>query len=424
MKKSTSPKRHLFLTKNFILMLVMLVVIIMAVSAWFTFNKTVTADNISVKAASTEVAIAKAVRYTTLNGDTFEVVSDGPGEFKRSIDFDDVLLTKDCTGDGVSFIVPEFNVTNDFEMVRRDNGKDVNDNLQAGEALSDAYVREHEEDTDLIRYIQLEFYVRSKSKEVFANNASCLITRTEDDGHELSVVKYNRTASDGSVAVDKKSAYSSNLGDSGQGAINVDGLAGAVRVSLVGEACNSATQHWELSAEDNKYHVVTARGDNAPTAVSGSAVKQLLWIPRPDIKLTIPKAQGNLTDWSLSLDGSDTTHNYYKRNLGNNGVTKETDSTAVASSGTVTPANCVVSVPSLGSRRNVSTFPEDYTDKNNAPFTIQPVNLISEPYTQGNSETRSYYLYKYTMNVWIEGTDYEARRAMDGGEFRIELIFG
>lgn len=61
-----------------------------------------------------------------MDGDTFKVDSDGPGEFSDKISFDDVLLTKDCTGDGVSFIVPEFNVTNDFEMVRRENGKDVN----------------------------------------------------------------------------------------------------------------------------------------------------------------------------------------------------------------------------------------------------------------------------------------------------------
>ena len=41
-----------------------------------------------------------------------------------------------------------------------------------------------------------------------------------------------------------------------------------------------------------------------------------------------------------------------------------------------------------------------------------------------NRETTGYYVYKYTLNLWIEGEDAEARRSMNNGIFSLELDFG
>ena len=41
-----------------------------------------------------------------------------------------------------------------------------------------------------------------------------------------------------------------------------------------------------------------------------------------------------------------------------------------------------------------------------------------------NRETIGYYVYKYTLNIWIEGEDAEARRSMNNGVFSLELDFG
>ena len=151
MKTRTKPKRRLFLTKNFITMLVLLVVIIATISAWFTQHKEVTANNMSVKALSTEIDIAPCVKkwndpneswYDSTKED-FEVLTDGPGEFGESIIFDfstdenyDGKFTKDCTGDGENMYVPDFNITNDFDSVRVNGGKDVNTGIAGRDAIS------------------------------------------------------------------------------------------------------------------------------------------------------------------------------------------------------------------------------------------------------------------------------------------------
>ena len=41
-----------------------------------------------------------------------------------------------------------------------------------------------------------------------------------------------------------------------------------------------------------------------------------------------------------------------------------------------------------------------------------------------NRDTEGYYIYKLTLNIWIEGEDAEARRSMNKGLFDLELDFG
>lgn len=414
MKKSTSPKRHLFLTKNFILMLVMLVVIIMAVSAWFTVNKTVTAGDMTVKAASSEIMVAECIKRYDSNGD---VSADGPGVFQSDpLTFSGFVFTKDCTGDGETLILPQFNVSNDTESMRTGKGKDVNLNLTADDAKSnldaEKYARQNPNKEPIeFQYYKIEFYVRSKNRDVELTGNSRLVTTTEAAGHTLSTITFSK---DG-VDYNKKSAY---------GNFNVDGLAGAIRVSLIGEPCSSVTQNWAPNSE----------GSNAGTLNRGSVdstrlvpEKQILWYPRPDIYLHIDPREKNITDWELhtaagtvpenqlTAEESAITHvnSYYKPSgSGVELVDNDTDTKTKISSGTYQQSSGV-SVASLGNSVSISNYVDDGSQN------LQPVQLV----VNGDDITKkqSYYVTKYTMNVWIEGTDTEARRAMDGGAFDIIL---
>lgn len=404
MKNTTSHTRRLLLSKNFILMVVMLVVIIVAISAWFTVNKTVTANNIMVQAQSTEIDIAKCVKTYDSNHD---VVTDGPGVFDNILEFNDIpALTKDCTGDGTvkptanngyipNLIVPEFNVTKDYESVRTHSGKEVNENIKAADAVSDvdsatAKLKNPDAEAMEYQYIKREFYVRSKKSELRLSDNCQLLAKTEDDGGSLAI-----TLNTGNS---KKSAY---------GNFNVDGLVGAVRVALIGEACSQVNQTWQ----NNKLTATSATRLVPP-------VKQFLWNPRPDVKLNVNPSEGNITDWTLSTGvaaGDTYKHTFYERNSANNGVELVTidplhdnpvkDPKAAVSTGTYN------NIKSLGQTNiNISEFSN-----------FSPTSVIVDG--SNPSVTENYYVTKYTLLVWLEGTDSEARRAMDGGEFKLKLYF-
>ena len=434
MKTRTKPKRHLFLTKNFITMLVLLVVIIATISAWFTVNKTVTADSIMVKAVSTEIDIAECIKtYNTrdgngnlVDGEKAEgvVLSDGPGEFGDSLTFefpnDFGSFTKDCTGDGMDLIVPEFNITKDSESVRIHGGKEVNTNASAADArsnmFSEQYVREHpDQEAPEYQYVQLEFYVRSKNKDLYLRPESCLVASTEYGTDGTNGRPLSTTLNPGD---DKLSAY---------GSFNVDGLVGAMRVSLIGEACTTVNQTWQEVNNEVKLTATDVTSKRSPE-------KQILWIPRPDVYLNVNENTGNISNWSLitgvqpntTINRQNQTINvgtinyntntYYSKKTGGVELVEEqitqNSKTKVSSQSKAISNN--VSIPCLGSSVNITNF--TYSNQ------LQPVSLVVD---KNNTNVRdNYYVTKYTMKIWIEGTDAEARRAMDGGAFSISLYFG
>lgn len=262
MKKRTSLFRHLFLSKNFIMMLVMLVVIIVAVSAWFTVNRTVTANNICVEAKSTSVQIAKCMS------------DGGPGEFVEKIEFNGPFeFKKDCTGNGETLIVPKFNITKDYESVRRNGGKEVNEGASGTPAVC---FGNQTEDDPVYHYFEYEFYLRSNSPDIYLDESSILLSQSENDSRN------------------RRSVFNNSLTKSDYGN-NVDGLVGAIRVSLQAQACSNVTQNWEGS--DSAKTVTSANA----TLIGDSPERQVLWDPRPDVHLSIPV---NPTDeWSLTQNG-------------------------------------------------------------------------------------------------------------------------
>ena len=421
MAKNASPKKRLFIAKNLIMMLVLAVTITLAVFSWFTQHSSATANGINIRTKAVGIEIAKCIKGYNSDGD---VIRDGPGEFVSRLTLEDIPpLSKDCTGDGdwyretgendstvdiKTLIVPEFNVSNQSENVKQ-KGKEVNLNVQAAKALSNLdaedYHRKNEnKDIPEYQYIAVEFYVRSHSQELTLSSDSKLMARTEADGSSLQYPTYSLVVDEGppvvTKPVDKTSAY---------GGFNVDGLVGAMRVSLIAQPADEVTQTWSEDANP-KTHMYSVTSANSTL---GAPVKQMLWLPRPDVYLNIGST---LNDWTLDTgvtsdrhNGDSYKHTYYKRNSGDTGVTYvDNDTSAVVS--TISGSNVV-----LGQNINISRN------------LVHPVQNSEKSTLVVNSSNKTvsdnYYVTKYTMFIWIEGTDAEARRAMDGGQFDLELNF-
>lgn len=398
-----SPKRRFMIAKNLIMMLVFAVLIVLAVFSWFTSSSKATANGISIKSRTGGIDIAPCIK--TYNDDN-SVKTDGPGVFTDVLTVNNVYaFSKDCTGDGMNFIIPEFNVTNDFISAKK-TGKEVNVNQQASNAniynVVDAENGKLSGDEDTVYHvIQYEFYVRSKDANLNLGPESVMSSRTESDGHSLTATTSYEKKGD---TIDKKSAY---------GTFNVDGLVGAMRVSLSAQACSQINQTWENST-------LVTTGAGAPTHdIFENTVpeKQILWLPRPELFLDVKENTDSIDDWELrvvsnsddeSSDGYRSYHNTYYQTNENGGVTlvKDSDTKTKVSTGQTG------GIVSLGDTVPITQFSYDVTPVDEVVVNGANVN-VKEPY----------YVTKMTLNIWIEGTDAEARRAMDGGEFDLVLSF-
>jgi hypothetical protein len=352
MKKKQSLDRRLMISKNSILMLVVLVSVFLAIWAWFSSNQSATATGLSVstKTPNTlDIALVEKV-----DG---EEKSYKDTEFTSSINLDQQMsvvrtMITDVTSDGVNFIIPTTNQTNG---VRQVEGTTENNWTRAAKNSE---------------YLSIPIYVRSQTPEIYVSGSS----------------KLEATLKDANGDVENKS----DAGD-----FSRNGIAGAVRVSIV-----DMTKSIE---EDTTYN---------PTDTD--AVK-LLWIPRPDIYLD---TSGN--EWELkTLSANDiinkktNIHSYYQINNSEDKSSGVSSGTGVAKlevdpTDTNKPINVVAStygsgssIPTLGSNQEIATTSD----------------------VKWTSDDTTYYIYKFAVNIWIEGEDSEARRALNNGKFKLYLDF-
>ena len=340
--------------------------------------------NITVKAISSDTTIAECVKTEN---------SEGSGEFKESLNFNGQFnFVKDCTGNGDTLIVPEFNITKDFDSVRVHGGKDVNVN-QSGR-LAVRYGDQTEEEPEY-HYFQYEFYLRSKNRDLYLDTDSMLVSMTEVNGDNLFDPDPD----------EKKSAYGNNC----------DGLVGAIRVGLTANACTGVTQTWTGSG--NSKTVTSA------TSIIKGAERQLLWDPRPDVHLNITPEPGNISTWYLSQirDFSGYHNEFYQNKSNTQGLDLiQDDSKSVISTRMKTFNRHQVACLQSPVNINVFSAENDYDESGSSGGKIA---IAPDKAHTDQEEFEEYYITKYTMKVWIEGTDHEARRAMDGGEFKLVMQF-
>lgn len=410
MKKIAIGDRRFVITKNLIMMLVMLVVIFIAIFAWYTSSYAVTAETTSISAQAAdnvELALPVNGEFPVNNSEWKTEISFNASEYLKN-------LVKDVTSNGEQFVVPNFEAAKSLKDGRTVIPNDVwTEGLSSKVALSNGKPL----DDDQYNYISFDFYLRAKSKTINVNADSFLAA-----GSELGINK------DGEIADPpvKRALVGSNVyrcstyGDAegNANAFSSDAIIGAMRVSLVGTPVASVSGTTET--------------------LQGNEELKFVWLPRPDVYLD---TSDNQNDWRLytGIKPTDTNadktycHSFYygKTVEGTDvkkGLEKQTywDTAVKAPESYTKPANFYVSkvteqtdfsnfyIPTLGQSAEIA---------NNAPDSSAQITFTKDKQDDDRSTT-GYYVYKYTMNIWIEGEDAEARRSMNNGVFSLELDFG
>lgn len=428
MTKKTIGGKRLVMTKNLIMMLVMLVVIFVAIFAWYTSSYAVTAETNSISAKSAD-NVELAVPEKIGNVDVFPLSN---ASWKPEIDFSNSgylkNLVKDITSGGNQFVVPNFEAASGLKEGRKVIADDVwTDGLSSKEALTNTSAL----DDDQYNYISLDFYVRSKSKDINVTSESFLAAGSElgieEDG-TISETPAKKPLKGSNIY--RCSTYGAQSGTAN--AFSADAVVGAMRVSLVGgpvTAVNTSTRAETLANQNLRF----------------------LWLPRPDLYLSTDNnsnnwklytgikpsnntAQGGMSVAQINEIANQTyVHSFYEGNIVTGGVKKGltphtyNDTAVKTVDGAV--ANDIFKVSkitstdtSVGTTGYYPTLGQSANVANDAPESSKQIQFTRE---QGdNRDTTGYYVYKYTLNIWIEGEDAEARRSMNNGVFSLELDFG
>lgn len=450
MKKKTAGSRRFIITKNLIMMLVMLVVIFVAIFAWYSNVDSVTASEttISAKGAdNVELAVPQKVKVGDDTYDSFPVNND---DWDTEINFADSgylkNLVKDITSGGQQFVVPNFEAAKSLKDGRKVIANDVwTDGISSKEAL----LSESTVDDDQYNYISLDFYVRAKSPSINVTAESFLAAGSEmgyqdaehpspdnDDPNKRSEGAKPLVNPGSGATIYRTSSYGKAEGAAGS--FSSDAIIGAMRVSLVGAPVDGVTTSGGVTTE-TAYggHTVGPNSD----AWGDAAQLSFLWLPRPDIHLN---TSDNSDNWTLTtgiassgnLADETYCHSFYVGNTVDGTSVKKglthtiyydtaahtpSDTTGMTnpeyfyvSNGTTT-LSTNVSCPSLGRSAKVA---------DNAPDTSAQIQFTQGTGNKADNDTTGYYVYKYTLNIWIEGEDAEARRSMNDGVFTLEIDFG
>lgn len=443
MKKIAIGGKRFVITKNLIMMLVMLVVIFVAIFAWYTSNYAVTAEKSSISAqAADNVELALPTsdgKFPTSNDDWVSELDFAHSGYLKN-------LVKDITSNGKQFAVPTFEAAKGLKDGRKVIADDVwTDGLSSREALTNDSTL----DDDQYNYISFDFYIRSKQQNINVTGESFLAAGSEigyqDDEHKEEAAKPLKGSS-----IYRCSSYGAQ--ESTANAFSSDAIVGAMRVSLVGCLVDGVSSGVETTYNGGTWD---AKSD-----------LRFLWLPRPDIYLktddnsnnwrlfTGIKPTGNVAQDGLTADqvnelaNQTYCHSFYEgeyvknsqgqfvldsngqkipKNLTehkyDDGAVKEITEAdeSVPSCFKVSSANIGVvnKIPSLGQSAKITGEPDEANLKSS-----KKIKFTAGTEPGDNRETTGYYVYKYTLNIWIEGEDAEARRSMNNGVFSLELDFG
>ena len=417
MKEKTGRNWRLLIAKNSILMLVMLVVIFLAASAWY-YAKTNEASATGISAKTDQSGgVQLALPYKGSYPDLTEAENPDPEHigFFDKINFSDTGylrdMVKDVTGDGKKFIIPSFDTA-----ISTKDGRTVVENGEWVDADSSKTVLDDEinENDNKYYYVALDFYARSKNPKIDIKEGSFLAARSEIENKPLKSNKETDLLNPSTVGENN-------------GYFSADAIVGAMRVSLVGAP---VVGH---SAVSDEVWADAYQAKNGKTDWDLVSDCRFLWLPRPDLFLN---TYDNMKDWNLTTgvkvgDKNNVTykHSFYKAIMVD-GVTnrgKQVERTVYndkavtkKADGDEEPAFFHVTKIDANTNKHVVAN-GDYK----YPTFGQNVKVEDDSNTIVKfKDNENYYLYKFRLNIWIEGDDAEARRAMSDGEFKLNLVFG
>lgn len=202
--------------------------------------------------------------------------------------------------------------------------------------------------------------------------------KAKEQVHYLSFDLYIRSQSKQTVYLDRSSSFIPNSSN------------------LVGDSAGNISSYGNFSRD-------CIVGATRFSIVDTSNKRQLLWIPHPELKLV----ENVVTD---EVTGS-SRHEFSMMNNLESGSTYNHQYYAVASDGTPNETPTVLgSDVVVTSTKNVGSNSYTLSEKSKV------LQLTGTP-------KNGYYYNHVTCNMWVEGEDEEARLALVGGKFKIDLDF-
>ncbi|WP_405356865.1 hypothetical protein [Ruminococcus sp.] len=377
---SQKQNRHSLMAKGILVLLSLLVLIFVFSYAWFA-PATAEASGLSVKAKSSgdfDFALGfynsqtvDTYKYTNwfsgdnVNLDLTNIDAVGGGNYNLLADYSPL----DLTGNGATLVRPAMQNGN-REIDRSTTGfSESIPNVQY--VMFDMIFRTKAANSAI--YLDSDSYARGACEDEPGNGALVL-----DSNNRIQTSKLRREGGDtrSDAEIFNASTYG-RLAEtaSSPSVFSKDAVVGAVRVAFVpfdetqltfGESSSNAT----IWTNTDEYKVTSA--------------PNLLWLPRPDIRLNPHQTEGadDMYGWTLSTgleSGATFVHTYYS--------------------------------PSLQ---------QDVSYNNTV---ISPEASSNDKITNISNRNGQYYYSKVKVVIWLEGNDTEARRAISGGKFEVNFDF-
>lgn len=416
--------RHSLMAKGIIVLLSLLILAFAMSYAWFVdADAPAIANGLSISTEA-QADFQMAIGFSTSDTAGNYYITDFTDSNNTRIDFEKLHVTKnaklanntttyntelpsetatynllsdfkpiDLTGDGITLFRPEMTFKNrSIDFVSSAVNKDIVDNRQ---------------------FISFDLYVRSTSNSYSIKLdkgsyvvAACEVDDTQEDLAELATEVSSGTTVPVASMIDhsklvntsviRPSKYSNNSSKK----FSEDSVVGAVRISFV-----------QYNPVENLASFLESDVTPSNAATKLDSDTRQLWIPRSDIYL---QDTTNDNDWTLhtSSDSNWSSANVTFQSTDEMNYGRIVTYKEAAAEHRYYDENKISNETHSARFSTVDNVITDITE-NDRYIIIQSASLSTEqPVYDG-----TYYYGKCRINLWVEGCDAEARRAIDGGSF-------
>lgn len=441
---SQKQNRHSLMAKGIMVLLALLVLVFIFTMAWFiSQDHPAIANGLMLNTNSSidfDVAIGFTAPFTVSDNHPNYVMTEFTDSASSVIDFENLYLPNTVSfgtsnGEPVThqnevFSASEadehkYNLLNDFKPLdlTGDGIELYRPTMTAKNRSIDLESRKMSSDISENReYISFDLYIRSETPgmKVILDKDSYVISAIEAGGDvSLETLRDNMINHPERVNADANHINNSNLISSTltpisnrlseYGAFSEDSVVGAVRIAF--------SQYTNTDSLDEFFG--PASGTYSP-----SDQKRLLWIPRSDVYLQDDNTSD--TNWVMHTD-KDSNWKSSAVNFHYNGTNYEDIMGTVLNNNRTVTYETAASEHWYYSKSQLQTYPnvadaskrfvkinDTVSDIKNTSADTTVVQLTNLSTVQNG---KTYYYGKCRVNLWIEGCDAEARRAIDGGSF-------
>lgn len=368
--------RHSLMAKGIMVLLSLLVLIFAFTYSWLTVNSPPVYASTITASTQRGVDFEVAVGFSTKETQDEYVVS----EFGSDLDFEHLTVIED-------------NESHDYSLLYDFSPKDVTgngrklyipilqNNSETGRKEINTAASNYQDITPNKEYLSFDLIFKSEVQNcrVYLGNEAFVRAKCET------------SVGDGNL----KTVYSSEQAQK-YGQFSPDAVVGAVRVAFVGYQNPTSLTYQDIYSNiaDDSHLNSTA---------------SLIWLPRPDVCLYQGAGRNDPMTLLTDIPQSTPTAQYDVT------YTPSGSATSYTFKDTYTHRYWDVGIGGTQNYVYVTDTVTDPADASSRSFALLGTPVVNE--TTGRTE----YYGKARVNIWIEGTDDEARRAIAGGEFYIQL---